>query len=209
MDNSTNTPRWFKWAREIYSLSQAGITYSGNDYDIHRYKRLQEITAEMLACQSELSKETILSKFSMQAGYATPKTDVRGAVFRSGKILLVREKADGKWAMPGGWADIGDTPAVTVAREIREESGFTVRVEKLVGVYDANHTQPLEFFHAYKLIFLCSILSGEATPSYETPDVDFFGQNNLPPLSENRTNNRFLDEVFAHYENAGRPTYFE
>ncbi len=205
----SESPKLLDWAREIYSLSQAGITYSGNDYDIQRYQRLQEITAEMLASQSDLSAETVLQSFSMQHGYATPKIDVRGAVIRDGKILLVRERADGCWAMPGGWGDIGDGPADMVAREIWEESGFRVTVDKLVGVYDANRLQPLEFYHLYKLIFLCSITSGQATPSIETLDVDFFGMDNLPPLSETRTNKKILDEVFAHYTNPLRPTYFE
>jgi ADP-ribose pyrophosphatase YjhB (NUDIX family) len=205
----TDSPKWIAWTREIYSLAQAGITYSANEYDIFRYKRLQEITAEIIANQSELSKETVLQSFSMQTGYATPKIDVRGAVIRDGKILLVREKADGKWAMPGGWGDIGDAPAAMVAREVWEESGFRVSVDKLVGVYDANRIQPFEFYHVYKLVFLCSITSGQATTSMETLDVDFFELDNLPPLSEIRTNKKILDEVFAHFEHAGRTTYFE
>jgi ADP-ribose pyrophosphatase YjhB (NUDIX family) len=205
----TDTPKWFDWSREIYSLSQAGITYSGNEYDIQRYKRLQEITAEMLASQSDLSKEAVQQSFSMQSGYATPKVDVRGAVIRDGKILLVREKADGRWAMPGGWGDIGDAPAEMVAREVWEESGFRVRVDKLVGVYDANRIQPFEFYHVYKLIFQCTILDGIATTSIETLDVDFFGMDELPPLSQIRTNKNILDEVFAHYANPTRPAYFE
>jgi ADP-ribose pyrophosphatase YjhB (NUDIX family) len=205
----TNSPKWLAWAREIFSLSQAGITYSGNDYDIQRYKRLQEISAEILASQSELSMAAILQSFSIQCGYATPKIDVRGAVIRDGKILLVRERADEKWAMPGGWGDIGDAPAAMVAREVWEESGFRVNVDKLVGVYDANRFQPLEFYHVYKLIFMCSITSGQATPSLETLDVDFFELDNLPPLSEIRTNKTILDEVFAHAGQADRPTFFE
>ena len=205
----TDSPKWLVLAREIYTLSQAGLTYSGNEYDIQRYKRLQEISAEMLASQSELSQAAILQSFSMQSGYATPKIDVRGAVIRDGKILLVREKADGRWAMPGGWGDIGDAPAAMVAREVWEESGFRVSVDKLVGVYDANRLQPLEFYHVYKLIFMCAITSGEATTSIETLDVDFFELDNLPPLSEIRTNKKILDEVFAHFEHAGRTTYFE
>ena len=205
----TENPKWLCWAREIYSLSQAGLTYSGNEYDIYRYKRLQEITAEMLADQSALSRETILQSFSMQSGYATPKVDVRGAVFRDGKILLVHEKADGKWAMPGGWGDIGDAPAGMVAREVWEESGFRVNVDKLVGVFDGNRIQPFEFYHAYKLVFLCSIVSGEATPSMETLDVEFFEMSALPPLSETRTNRRILDEVLAHTTDPSRPTFFE
>ena len=205
----SDTPNWFDWAREIFSLSQAGITYSGNEYDISRYKRLQEISAEMLASQAEMPKEAILQSFSMQTGYATPKIDVRGAVIQDGKILLVREKADGRWAMPGGWGDIGDAPAAMVAREVWEESGFTVSVDKLVGVYDGNRIQPFEFYHAYKLVFLCSIVSGEATPSMETLEVDFFTMDNLPPLSETRTNRRILEEVFAHQQDPERSAYFE
>ena len=205
----TDSPKWLVLAREVYTLSQAGLTYSGNEYDIQRYKRLQEISAEMLAGQSELSRDTILQSFSMQSGYATPKIDVRGAVIRDGKILLVCEKADGRWAMPGGWGDIGDAPAAMVAREVWEESGFRVSVDKLVGVYDANRLQPLEFYHVYKLIFMCAITSGEATTSIETLDVDFFELDKLPPLSETRTNKRILDEVFAHAAQPGRATYFE
>src|SRR5512147_2882008 len=121
---NTKTPQWLIWAQEIFSLSQSGITYSGNPYDIERYKRLQEITAEIIASQSEITKESVLESFSMQTGYITPKVDVRGAVLRGGKILLIQERADGKWAMPGGWADLGDSPSSMVEREVWEESGF-------------------------------------------------------------------------------------
>lgn len=202
-------PKWLAWAREIYSLSQSGLTYSGNDYDIQRYKRLQAITVEMMASQSLLSEAEISESFSMQSGYATPKIDVRGAVIRDGQILLVRERADGRWAMPGGWADIGDAPAAMVAREVWEESGFRVRTDRLVAVFDNNRLQPSEFYHIYKLIFLCSIQGGEAKTSLETLDVGFFGMDDLPPLSEARTNRKMLAEVFAHHHDPARPAYFE
>src|SRR5688572_31432023 len=102
------TAKWLGWAQEIFSLSQSGLTYSRNEYDIERYKRLQKIAAEMIADQSELSKEAVLESFSMQAGYITPKIDVRGAVIQDGQILLIQESADDQWAMPGGWADLGN-----------------------------------------------------------------------------------------------------
>ena len=206
----SNIPPWLAWAREIFSLTQSGLTYSKNEFDLDRYKRLQAISAEIIASQSGLALEDVLHSFSMQAGYATPKVDVRAAVIREGKILLVRETADGKWSMPGGWADIGDAPAAMVAREAREESGFTVRVDKLVGVYNGtNQLVPREFYHAYKLVFLCSITGGEATTSIETLAVDFFAPDHLPPLSETRTNQRILDEVFAHAADSQRLAYFE
>ena len=173
-------PKWLDWAQEIYSLSQSGLTYSGNQYDIERYKRLQEITAEIIASQSEISKETVLESFSMQAGYITPKIDVRGAVSEMEKFFLIQERADGKWAMPGGWADLGNTPASVAEREVWEESGFRVKAEKVVAVIDANRIQPMEFYHAYKIIFLCKLLDGEPRISYETLAVDFFDPNNFP-----------------------------
>jgi ADP-ribose pyrophosphatase YjhB (NUDIX family) len=206
---NTQSPKWMEWAREIFSLSQSGITYSGNQYDIDRYRRLQEITAEMIASQSEMPKESVLESFSMQAGYITPKIDVRGAVIRDNKILLIQERADDKWAMPGGWADLGNSPASVAEREVFEESGFNVQAEKVVAVIDANRIQPLEFYHAYKIIFLCKLLDGEPRISHETLAVDFFDLNNLPPLSVYRTNENMLREVFAHVQKPSRATAFD
>ena len=203
------TPKWMDWAREIFSLSQSGLTYSGNEYDIERYKRLQAITAEIIASESEISKESVLDSFSMQAGYITPKVDVRGAVIRDGKILLIQERADGMWAMPGGWADLGNSPASVAEREVWEESGYRVKAEKVVAVIDANRIEPFEFYHAYKLIFLCRHLDGEPRISYETLAVDFFDPNHLPPLSSYRTNENMVQEVFAHVQNPNRATAFD
>lgn len=201
--------KWIEWAQEILSLSQSGLSYSGNQYDIERYKRLQEISAEIIASQSQIEKETVLDSFSMQAGYITPKVDVRGAVVNDGKILLIQERADDRWAMPGGWADLGNSPRSVAEREVWEESGFRVRAEKVVAVIDANRIQPFEFYHAYKLIFLCTLLEGEPRTSYETLAVDFFDPAHLPPLSIYRTNEDMIKEVFAHIQNPNRPTAFD
>jgi ADP-ribose pyrophosphatase YjhB (NUDIX family) len=206
---NSHHPKSMDWTREIFSLSQSGLTYSGNQYDIERYKRLQQIAAEMIASQSEISKEAVLDSFSMQAGYITPKVDVRGAVVRDGKILLIQERADEMWAMPGGWADLGNSPASVAEREVWEESGFRVRAEKVVAVIDANRIEPMEFYHAYKIIFLCKLLDGEPRTSHETLAVDFFDPNHLPPLSVYRTNEAMLQEVYAHVEDPDRPTAFD
>ena len=205
----TQSLQWLAWAREIFSLSQAGLTYSKNEYDLDRYRRLQEISAEIIAGQSVLEKESVLKSFSMQAGYATPKVDVRGAVVCDGKILLVQEQSDGKWSLPGGWGDLGDSPAEMVAREVWEESGFEVRADKLIAVFDANRIQPFEFYRAYKLIFSCTITGGVARISLETLGVDFFDPANIPPLSQSRTNQRILDEVFKHAADPNRPAAFD
>jgi len=201
--------KWIQWAREIFSLSQTGLTYNKNEFDIERYKRLQEISAEMIASQSELSKESVLESFSMQVGYATPKIDVRGAVVHDGKILLIQERMDERWAMPGGWADLGNAPASVAEREVWEESGYRVKAEKVIAVIDANRIEPLEFYHAFKIIFLCKLTGGKPKTSYETMGVDFFDLNDLPPLSLFRTNEEMLQEVFAHIKDPKRPTYFD
>ena len=201
--------KWIAWAREIFSLSQTGLTYNKNEFDIERYKRLQEISAEMIESQSDISKESALESFSMQAGYATPKIDVRGAVVHEGRILLIQERMDEKWAMPGGWADLGNAPASVAEREVWEESGYRVKAEKVVAVMDANRIEPMEFYHAFKIIFLCKLIGGEPKTSHETMDVDFFDLNDLPPLSIYRTNEDMLHEVFAHVRDPSRPTAFD
>ena len=200
---------WLDWAREIFSLSKAGLAYSQNEFDLERYKRLQEITAEMIASQSDLETEAVLESFSMQAGYVTPKIDVRGAVVHDGKILLIQERADGRWSMPGGWADLGNAPASVAEREVWEESGYRVKAEKVVAMLDANRIEPMEFYHAYKIIFLCKLLDGEPRTSHETLAVDFFDLNELPPLSLFRTSESMLQEVLAHVQDPLRPALFD
>lgn len=170
---------------------------------------MQEITAEIIESQSGTAKESALESFSLQAGYITPKIDVRGAVVHEGRILLIQERADSRWAMPGGWADLGNAPASVAEREVWEESGFRVQAEKVVAVLDANRVEPMEFYHAYRIIFLCRLLDGEPRTSYETLAVDFFELNNLPPLSLYRTSESMLQEVFAHVKDPGRPTAFD
>ena len=203
-------PRWLEWAREIQAISQTGLTFTQNEYERERYQRLSEIAAEIAASYTELPKENWQKNFLTQPGYATPKIDVRGAVIRDGKILLVQERTDQCWSMPGGWADVGDRPAEMVVREVWEESGMHVAAKKVLAVYDANRAgRPLEFYHAFKIIFLCDLTGGELRPSNETLAADFFSFDHLPPLSSNRTNEKHLAEVLAHWREPQRPTAFD
>lgn len=203
-------PRWLQWAQELQALSQTGLTYSNTPYDVQRYTRLMEIAAEIVAAHTSLDREDLLEDFHAQPGYATPKVDVRGAVVRDGQILLVQERIDGRWCMPGGWADVGELPSEMVVREVWEESGFRVVARKLAGVFDANRSgRPLPLYHAYKLVFLCDIVGGEARGSDETLAARFFPFDELPPLSSNRTNERHLSEVRAHLDDPARPAAFD
>jgi len=203
-------PSWLAWAREIQALAQNGLTFSTNEYDILRNKRLLEIAAELMARHSAPTAGDWLEAFAAQRGYATPKIDVRGAVVRAGKILLVQERTDKRWCMPGGWADVGDLPSAMVAREVREESGFEVVPRKVIGVFDANRDgRPMNFFHAVKLVFWCEVLGGEARGSNETLAAEFFDFEALPELSSSRTNARHLAEVRAHMLDPARAAAFD
>lgn len=198
MTDNNILPQWLAWAREIQALAQTGQTYAQNAWQSERYHRLMEIAAEIVSEHTKYPVEAIAESFKLQPGYATPKVDVRGAAFLDGKLLLVREKADGGWTLPGGWADVGDAPAAGAEREVREEAGFRVKARKLIGVYDANRVEPMQLYHAVKLVFLCDILGGEATPSNETTEVAFFAEDEIPaPLSGERTRPRHIAHAFA------------
>ena len=208
--SETETPAWLRWAREIQAISQIGLYYSKNQYDEINFSRLMEIAAEMAAAHSDLDQTTAMTVFGSQPGYATVKVDVRGALVRDSQLLLVKERRDGRWCMPGGWADVGETPSEMVSREVLEESGFTVVPERIVGVYDANRAgRPLSFFHAYKILFLCRITGGTARPSEETEAVEFFDFDTLPPLSSPRTSMRHIEDLQRCLQDPDQPTVFD
>lgn len=201
---------WLDWARELQSISQIGLAYSRGEYDQQRYRRLAEIAAEIVESHTGLACQGTVENFLVQPGYATPKVDVRAAVVAGEQILLVQERDDGGWALPGGWADVGDLPSQTVVREVWEECGLRVAPGKLVGVYDGNRVgTPLSFYHAYKLVFLCEIVEGEARAGDDVLAVGFFDFDALPRLSGERTNARHLAEVRAHLLDPSRLTAFD
>jgi ADP-ribose pyrophosphatase YjhB (NUDIX family) len=205
-----NPPRFLEWAREIQALAQTECHYAKDDYQRDRCRRLMEIAAEMISDNSGIDRLQLATAFNAQIGYATPKIDVRAAVFRDDRLLLVRERLDGGWTMPGGWADVGDTPSRAAEREVWEEAGFHVRAKKVVGLYDANRVRPLEIFHAFKIIFLCDILDGEARPSNETSEVAFFAEDSIPAhFSGERTTAQHIQDVFAALKDPACPTVFE
>ena len=203
-------PRLLQWAREIQALAQTGYEYAGDEFQKDRCRRLMEIAAEMVSENSDLEFISIAGAFKEQLGYATPKVDVRAAVFDQGKLLLVREVEDGGWTMPGGWADVGDVPSEAAEREAWEETGFRVKARKVIGVYDANRIAPLQLFHAFKVIFLCDLLGGEARPSRETSEVGFFSREEIPPqLSGERTRDRHIEDAFAALQDPSIPAVFD
>lgn len=203
--------RWLEWGRALQMIAQNGLAYSKNTFDIERFEAVRKISVEILAAHSGMESAYLLDLFTQEQGYATPKVDVRGAVFRDNRILLVRELLDqGRWTLPGGWADAGDSPSGAVEREIREESGFDARAYKLAMVYDRDlHNHPRFYFPIYKLFFLCEITGGAPALSSETGGVDFFPEDALPELSIGRVTAEEIHALFHHYRNPDLPTDFD
>lgn len=203
---------WLEIARELKSISQAGKFFAKDDYEKKRHERLEEMAAEILANHSDLEADQVKIMLQQDSGYPTPKVDCRGVIFKDDKILLVKEIADDGWALPGGWCDVGSTPSENVAREVWEESGFEVRVERLLAVYDRDkqgHTPPYPY-NIYKMFFLCEITGGEAKISNETSEVAFFGEDEIPEkLSVGRTLLHQLKLFFKQYRDPKIPVDFD
>jgi ADP-ribose pyrophosphatase YjhB (NUDIX family) len=203
-------PKWLGWAQKIQATAQNGLTYSENAFDIERYKHLQQIAAEIIATHTNTEANEVLDLFTQETGYATPKVDVRGAVFKDNKILLVKERSDGCWTLPGGWADIGESPSESVVKEILEESGYHTSATKLIAVYDRDKQgHPPHPNYIYKLFFHCELIGGSASPSIETEDVGFFAEDNIPQLSLGRILPAQITRLFQHYRNPNLPTDFD
>jgi ADP-ribose pyrophosphatase YjhB (NUDIX family) len=199
------------WAQQLEAIGQSGMAYTTNVFDQQRYQEVKNVAAELMASATGAELDEVTCVFDMQSGYATPKVDVRGVVFKDNQILLVRELMDGgRWTLPGGWADINEPLSTAVEREVREEAGMIVKARKLAAVYDRNqHGHPPYPFHAYKMFMLCDLIA-EATPDpVETAEPKFFSATHLPELSLARVTREELKNMFAHLNDPNLPTEFD
>lgn len=203
-------PKWLDWAKQLQSIAQAGLTYSKDVYDLERFELIRNISVDILSQHTNLEKTVIKDLFASETGYATPKVDIRAAVFKDDKILMVREKADGKWALPGGWADIGLTPSEVAVKEVKEESGFDVKVIKLLAVTDTKcHPHPPSAYHIYKMFIQCEIIGGQPVEGIETIAVNFFAESELPPLSTARNTKSQIELAFKYLKKPQESVYFD
>ena len=198
------------WARKVQAIAQNGLAFTTDPFDKERYTQLTELVASILA--SELGVPVAQAKgfWEGDTGYMTPKVDVRGGIFEDDSVLLVRERSDGKWTLPGGWVDINDSPSGAVVREIREESGYQARAVKLAALVDKlRHPHPPGIHHIYKLFFLCERIGGAAATSSETDAVQFFPVRALPELSTGRVLASQIERLHQHQLHPELPTYFD
>ncbi len=203
-------PNWLIWAQKLDALAQAGLTFAQNPFDIERYHKIREISAEIITSYSHIDGREIQGLLDGQAGYATPKIDVRGVVFQHEKILLVKELVDGHWTLPGGWVDVNEPPSRAAEREVWEESGFRVKASRLLAVYDRNlHGFPPYIFHSYKMFVLCDLIDGSPTTSIETGGAEFFAEDAIPDLSLPRTTPEVIQRMYDLYRNPGAQAEFD
>jgi ADP-ribose pyrophosphatase YjhB (NUDIX family) len=201
---------WLLVVQRLRRVAEAGLAYSDNPYDRERYAELVRLASEIVGAGMDVSADVIDEILKAERGYPTPKVDVRAVVPRDGKILLVREAADGRWALPGGWADVGETASEVTEREVLEEAGYVAKPVKLLALFDkSKHEHPRDLWWTYKAIFLCELSGGAPRPSHETLEVGFFGENELPLLSLPRTTPGQLARMFAHLRNPDLPTDFD
>ncbi|MCK9862459.1 NUDIX hydrolase [Paenibacillus sp. ATY16] len=198
-------PKWLEWTKQMQAIAQTGLTYAKDVYDIERYEALRQMSIEILAEYTSVSHEQIALAFASDKGYTTPKTDIRAVVFRDNKILLVQEKIDGGWSMPGGWSDIGYSPKEIAVKETQEEAGFDTAAIRLLAVLDKKfHNHPPSPYHVYKMFILCEIIGGEAAAGVETSDVGFFGIDELPELSIERNTLEQVQLMFEYLHNPNK-----
>jgi ADP-ribose pyrophosphatase YjhB (NUDIX family) len=201
-----------QWARKVQAIAQNGLEFTKDAFDRERFEQLQGLVTQILTSELRITAGEVQALWKGDEGYATPKVDVRAGVFDQDKVLMVRERSDGKWSLPGGWVDVGDSPSFAVEREIREESGYLAKAIKLAALVDRSHPKhghPPSILHIYKLFFICDLTGGTATLSNETDAVDFFPVNSPPPLSVGRVTRSQIERLYEHHLNRGLPTDFD
>lgn len=200
---------WLTIAKKINSIAQSGLTFTKDDFDRERYTELLRLSISILNNITEIDSKKLDFIFNRDIGYQTPKAGIRAVVFQDDKVLMVKERMDNKWCLPGGYADVGMTPSEVAIKEVKEESGFDVKPLRILGLIDYNKHQDRPFpFDIYQIFMDCEIIGGEAAIGIETSDVGFFNIDNLPELSVRRVtksqilqmhelhNNKELEPIF-------------
>lgn len=200
---------WLKWAVELQSIAQAGLTYGKDVYDKERYERIRDISAEMLSYKTDISIEKVKELFCNETGYQTPKLDTRAAIFKNNKIILVKEN-NGKWSLPGGWVDVNLSVKENTIKEVKEESGLDVTADKIIAIQDrAKHNLPVYAYGVCKVFVLCSVIGGEFKKNIETTEFNYFSEDELPELSTEKNNEEQIKMCFEAYHSKNWITLFD
>ena len=202
---------YFEKIKRVQALAEIGLEHSPNPFDKERYLELRQISFDLMQRMTNIPIDNIIPVIEERQGYKTPKTDVRAVVFNEkGQLLLVQEKADNCWAIPGGWSDISYSPAEVAEKECMEEAGLKVKAIKLLAVMDKQkQNMPPAFEYVYKIFLLCKKTGNELSTGSETDDVGWFDENNLPKLSTPRNTAEILKMMFGFYRGERTEPYFD
>ena len=205
-----NMKKWLELAIEIQSLAQSGLAYTKNVYDIERYERLRDISAEMIGMKTDLEFNKIKELFCNETGYQTPKIDTRAVIFKDDKILLTHEN-NGTWSLPGGWCDVLESVGSNTIKEVKEETGLDVETIKIIAVQDRNrHNKPIYAYGVCKIFILCNVVGGEFVENIETTEIKYFSLDEIPnDLAEEKNNKEQIEMCFEAYKNENWQVQFD
>lgn len=200
---------WLEWAKELQFIAQAGLTYSKDPFDRERFERIRELSAEMISLQSGLPLEQVKGLFCNETGFQTPKLDTRAAIFKDGKILLVKERNE-TWSLPGGWVDVMQTIRSNTIKEVKEEAGLDVEAVRIIALHDRNlHNPPPYAYNVCKVFVLCEAKGGSFRPNTETTESRYFGPDELPLLAEEKNTAEQIRMCFSAYAHPDWQTEFD
>lgn len=202
-------PQWLQYAKKLKSIAQSGLAYSDDKYDLERFRQIRKISIEIMEQHSRLEDQKIEDFFEGEQGYTTPKIDARAAIFRDNKILLAKEKSDGHWSLPGGWADTDLTLKENLIKEAREEAGANIEPRRIIAIQDrSKHNNPPDPWGIYKIFVECDCLNFDFESNIETSDAQFFSLESLPPLSKGRNTEEQIRMCFqAHKSEYHEPIF--
>ena len=204
-----NQDKLLSWAVELQSLAQTGLFYCRDKFDEERFTRIREISAEMVSYKCDVPIEKVKDIFCSDTGYQTPKIATRAAIFDGNKILLVQE-SDGRWTLPGGWCDVDQSPAENIVKEVKEEAGLDIVIDKVIAVLDrAKHNQPQYIYGVTIIFYLCLVKSGQFVQNIETIDSKYFSENDYPKLAEEKSNAEEIALCFDAYRSENWKTFFD
>ena len=207
--NKNQQPEWLEWAKELQFIAQAGLTYSKDAFDIERFERIREISAEIVSRQTGLPLEKVKDLFCNEEGFQTPKLDTRAAIFKANRILLVKEK-NGTWSLPGGWVDVNQTIKSNTIKEVKEEAGLDVEATRIIAVQDRNlHNLPPYAYNVCKVFVLCEAKGGDFQLNIETIESGYFSLDEIPPLAEEKNNKEQIEMCFAAYRDKDWEVQFD
>lgn len=209
MNNNFLKEPWLKWAMEIQSIAQIGLTYTKDEYDKERYEQLRNIASEMLSYKTDIPVDKVKNLFCNEQGYQTPKLDTRAAIFKDDKILLVHEK-NGFWSLPGGWVDILESIESNTIKEVKEEAGLDVVAKKVIAIQDRNkHNTPIYPYGVCKVFVECEVMGGEFVENIETVEIGYFSIDNLPKLAEEKCTPKQVEMCFEAKNNKNWQVLFD